>query len=260
MSIFSAFFRPHIEQGLKAPVENSSKEVAARPVEKLPDKPVSELDKPLGKEVTQASILEKEPNPQIKELDKPLGKEVTSDLKDMTEQSLTSEQRTEDIDGKTHYYDDNGKIYRIDNELLPNNHYEINGYNYETDEKGRIVSAEGKLHLKERDGRLPIRDSIEDIGKGDQMEGDDRGHLIGDQFDGANGLENMVAQDAGINRNDFRIFENQLAEEVRNGKSVSVKVEPIYDGNSQRPSDIVVTYNIDGKDDVRIFPNSKEDL
>lgn len=161
-------------------------------------------------------------------------------------------------DGTTYYYDDNGKLYRVGNELKPNSEYEINGYKYMTDEKGRIISAEGKLHLKDHDGRLPIRDSIENIGKGDEQAGDDRGHLIGDQFDGSNGLENMVPQDADINRNDFKNLENELAKQVKEGKDVHVKVEPIYDGDSRRPSAIVVTYTIDGKEDIRVFPNGKE--
>ena len=157
------------------------------------------------------------------------------------------------------YYDDNGKLYRKGNELAQNSEYEINGYKYKTDEKGRIVSAEGTLHLKDREGRLPIRDSLEDIGKGDQHKGDDRGHLIGDQFDGSNGLENMIPQDAEINRNDFKNFEMELADAVREGKMVQVKIEPIYDGDSRRPIAIAVAYNIDGKEDIRIFPNSKEE-
>ena len=164
----------------------------------------------------------------------------------------------EKVDGKTYYYDDNGKLYRVENELAPNSEYEINGYKYKTDDQGRIVSAEGTLHLKDREGRLPIKDSIEDIGKGDQKEGDDRGHLIGDQFDGSNGLENMVPQDADINRNDFKNFENELAKEVKDGKEVNVKVEPIYDGDSHRPDAIVVTYSIDGEESVRVFPNGQE--
>ena len=165
----------------------------------------------------------------------------------------------EEIDGKVYYYDDNGTLYRIDNDLIPNSQYEINGYKYTTDDMGRIISAEGTLKMKNRDGRLPIRDSIEDIGKGDQKEGDDRGHLIGDQFDGTNGLENMIPQDADINRNDFKNFENELANEVKAGKTVEVKVEPIYDGDSRRPDAIVVTYKIDGVESVRIFPNNKEE-
>lgn len=165
----------------------------------------------------------------------------------------------ENVDGKTYYYDDNGKLYRIENDLAPNSEYEINGYKYTTDEQGRIVSAEGALHMKDREGRLPIKDSIEDIGKGDQKEGDDRGHLIGDQFDGSNGLENMIPQDANINRNDFKNFENELAKEVKDGKDVKVKIEPVYDGDSRRPDAIVVTYSIDGEESVRVFPNGQEE-
>lgn len=182
--------------------------------------------------------------------------EITTNPEDETEQENPHQ---EVIDGETYYYDDNGNLYRIGNELLPNSQYELNGYTYKTDEYGRIISAEGTLHMKDRDGRLTIRDSLEDIGKGDQKEGDDRGHLIGDQFDGSNGLENMVPQDANINRNDFRNFENELAKEVKDGKEVKVKVEPIYEGDSRRPMAIVVTYSIDGEESVRVFPNSQEE-
>ena len=112
--------------------------------------------------------------------------------------------------------------------------------------------------MKDREGRLPIRDSIEDIGKGDQKEGDDRGHLIGDQFDGSNGLENIIPQDADINRRDFKNFENALAEKVKDGETVKVKIETIYEGDSHRPTDILVTYSINGVEDMRIFPNKKE--
>ena len=166
--------------------------------------------------------------------------------------------KEEVVDGITYYYDDNGKLYRVGNELHANTTYEMNGYKYKTDDQGRIISAEGTLHLKDREGRLPIKDSIENIGRGDQQEGDDRGHLIGDQFDGSNGLENMVPQDANINRNDFKNFENELAKEVKDGKEVKVKIEPVYDGDSRRPSAIVVTYSIDGEESVRVFPNGQE--
>ena len=57
-------------------------------------------------------------------------------------------------------YDDNGNLYREGTELVPNNEYTINGYEYKTDDQGRIVSAEGQLHMKNRQGRLTIRDSI----------------------------------------------------------------------------------------------------
>jgi len=187
------------------------------------------------------------------------------DYRDITELSETNDEvikklspYSETKDGTNYYYDDNGKVYRIGNDLAPNANYELNGYKYSTDEQSRIVSAEGQLHVKNRIGRMPIRDSIEDIGKGDQLIGDDRGHLIGDQFDGSNGLENMVPQDAHINRNDFMYFENGLADAVREGKEVYNKIEPIYEGDSRRPVAIMSTYTIDGGTSIRIFPNEKE--
>ena len=163
------------------------------------------------------------------------------------------------VDGKEYYYDDKGKIYRVDNELAPSTNYEINRYKYETDEQSRITSAEGKLHIKTHEGRKTIQDPIEIIGKGDQREGDDRGHLIGDQFDGSNDLGNMVPQDARINRVDFRNLENELAKAVKEGKEVNFKVEPIYEGDSRRPEAILVTYTVDGEENIRLFLNSQEE-
>lgn len=165
---------------------------------------------------------------------------------------------SDNIDGKIYYYDDNGKVYRIDNDLIPNSNYEINGYKYKTDKLGRIISAEGKLKTKEHEGRKEIKDSIEIIGKGDQKEGDDRGHLIGDQFDGSNGMENLIPQNADINRRDYKKLENELAKEVKAEKDVRVNVEVVYDTDSRRPSAIVVTYSVDGKLEMRIFPNDKD--
>ena len=157
---------------------------------------------------------------------------------------------------KTSYCDDNGNIYRVDNNLLPNTEYDINGYHYTTDDQGRITSAEGKLHLKTRSSRLPIKDSIENIGKGDQLPGDDRGHLIGDQFDGSNGLENMIPQNSDVNQKDFRNFENELAGEVKNGNEVYYKIEPIYEGTSNRPDALIVSYSINGEEYIKFFPNN----
>ena len=161
------------------------------------------------------------------------------------------------LDAQPHY-DDNGNLYRVGNELLPNAEYVVNGYKYATDSNGRIIKAEGQLHLKNHDGKLPIKDSIEDISKGDHKTTDDRGHLIADQFGGSNGLENMIPQDASINRGAYKQFEQELAKEVKSGKNVSVSIEPVYNGDSHRPSALAVSYGIDGREGVRIFSNEKE--
>lgn len=151
--------------------------------------------------------------------------------------------------------DDNGNVYRVGNELVPNNEYTINGYEYKTDDQGRVVEASGKLHMKNRQGRLEIKDTKQDIGKGDEKDDDDRGHLIGDQFDGSNGMENIVAQNKDVNQGAYRKFENQLADKVRAGSDVRVSIRPEYSGDSHRPDALVVNYSIDGKQGMRIFPN-----
>lgn len=196
-------------------------------------------------------------NPLQEDIDAPSDTATSSENADTNAEGSESQtypcEKT--VDGEKYYYDSQGNFYRVGDQLLPNNSYEMNGYTYKTDELGRIISAEGKLRLKDDREKLKIKDSMEVIGKGDQKVNDDRGHLIGDRFDGSNGLENLVAQDSTINRVDFRNFESELAKEVQAGNDVRIKVEPIYDGDSQRPSAIVVTYSINGDENIRIFPN-----
>lgn len=73
---------------------------------------------------------------------------------------------------------DDGMPYRMEQDLLTDAEYKRNGYEYTTDHLGRLFTAEGNLHLKEHDGRLQIKDSIHDIGKGYEKSTDDRGHAI----------------------------------------------------------------------------------
>lgn len=206
----------------------------------------------------------KNPNAENYREIKPQNDTSYSDSKDYWqakyEESPESNVFDENIDEGTEnnieeYKDDNGNIYRKDNELVPNNEYMINGYEYKTDDQGRVVEASGKLHIKNHRGRLEIKDSKHDIGKGDEKKDDDRGHLIGDQFDGSNGLENIVAQNKDVNQNAYCKFENQLADKVKTGSDVRVSIRPEYSGDSHRPDAIVVNYSIDGKQGMRIFPN-----
>lgn len=156
------------------------------------------------------------------------------------------------------YFDDTNSLYRIENNLIENKTYQLNGYTFHTDEFGRIESVSGLLHLKDHEGRLEIEDSIQDIGKGDQIESDDRGHLIADRFDGPNRLENLIPQDAHINRISYKNFESQLAKEVEDGKTVFIEIDVCYDDFSYRPDALVVSYCINDDWAARIFPNSEE--
>lgn len=146
-----------------------------------------------------------------------------------------------------HYTDDAGQIYRVGKELLPNTTYKLKGYTYTTDAKGRPVKVVfDNLRLKpEGQGRLNIKNSLYDIAKGDGLEGlDDRGHLIGDQFDGDNSLANIVAMDKTVNQQTVKNIETQWAKTLQSGGKVSGSIEITYSGSSYRPDGFKYTYDM----------------
>lgn len=158
----------------------------------------------------------------------------------------------ESFDGDKCYTDDHGKIYRIDNSLIANEHYTLNGKDYRTDSSGRICKVDfDDLQLK-NDGRsrLEILDSLEIIGKGDAKIGDHRGHLIADMFEGDNSMANMVPMSQTANLKDVKKIENIWKKSLQEGKSVSGSIEPIYDSNSFRPSAFNYSYQIDGGEKI----------
>lgn len=199
-------------------------------------------------------------NPEIRSTSNPESSD-RSDRLDRAEENVGSDTKDSsgrrfeiNEDGNKEYRDDNGNVYRINDDLTPNSSYEINGYTYETDELGRIESVSGQLHSSEEE-RKNIADSKAKIGKGDELETDDRGHLIAARFDGGNGLENMTPQDAHVNRSEVKKLENDLAKEIKKGKTVDIQIAPVYDGDSRRPSGYIYEYTIDGQTDERFFEN-----
>lgn len=163
-----------------------------------------------------------------------------------------------EVDGVKYYTDDNGKVFRVNDTLLPNASFEVNGYTYKTDEKGRVISAEGILYKKDDD----YKRKMETVNKEEQdyQKGDDRGHLIGHQFGGSDNLENLVPMDSEFNRHgDFAKLENTLRQAVDNGDEVYVKIEPVYEGDSNRPVGFKVTYTIDGETETVYMKNGGEE-
>ena len=153
------------------------------------------------------------------------------------------------------YFDDNGNVYRKGNELAPNSEFVINGYKYKTDEFGRTVSAEGTLRIHDHKRNM---DSNEAVFKGEKEPGFERGHLIGHQFGGSGGIENLSIMAGEVNRGDFLKLENKLAAAVKDSADVKMKVEPIYEGDSNKPTEYRATYSINGEKDVVVFSNRNE--
>ncbi|MNV14085.1 putative ribonuclease YeeF [compost metagenome] len=114
-------------------------------------------------------------------------------------------------------------------------------YIYETDSLGRIKEVkEDNLQLTSRDKRLPHKSNSP--GKPDD---DHAGHLIGDRFGGSPKLDNIVNQSRLTNTSTYKSLENQWAKALKEGKSVTVRIRPLYSGSSARPGSLRVDYVID---------------
>ena len=109
--------------------------------------------------------------------------------------------------------------------------------------------------MKAEEERLPIRGSLHTIGRGYELKTDERGHLIGDIFGGGNDMGNIVAMDGKVNRSAYKKLENKWRRELESGSSVEVKIKPIYEGDSARPSQFAIVDVIDGKKKTTFLKN-----
>ncbi len=151
--------------------------------------------------------------------------------------------------------DANGVIYRIDDALVPNTEYQLNGYSYVTDALGRIERAEfPDLKLTEQP-RLVIDDLSGIIGRGEWRATDHRGHLIADRFGGDNTMANIVPQASTTNLGPVAEIERNFYWALREGKHVSGSISVSYSGSSSRPVGFTYTYDIGSGEVVKRISN-----
>src|SRR5690606_13283973 len=129
--------------------------------------------------------------------------------------------------------------------IQPNTRYELsNGHTYMTDNIGRVNQVDGELKLTTMD-RNTYQQNCAD--KCVNATGDDGGHLIASSLGGAGNKINLVPQASTLNRGDWKAMERQLANELKAGKAVSVKIDVSYPNSSSgRPNEFNVTAVIDG--------------
>ena len=84
---------------------------------------------------------------------------------------------------------------------------------------------------------------------------DDAGHAIGNQLGGDGGVNGVFPQSSGINRGQFRDFENDIAASVRAGNNVIVRVVPQYANGSTRPESVLYQVRTNGKTASQVFTN-----
>ena len=127
--------------------------------------------------------------------------------------------------------------------LVPNNNYNVNGYDYVTDSNSRIVSAKGNLKVGNapRNGYQQRRAGGKDRGSNDHG-----GHLIASQFGGSGDLDNLVAMHKNVNGSGgaFYNLETKWRKALDNGDVVKVSIGVNYKGVSERPDSFDISYTI----------------
>ncbi|MFM9276548.1 DNA/RNA non-specific endonuclease [Paenibacillus jiagnxiensis] len=115
------------------------------------------------------------------------------------------------------------------------------GYTYRTDDKGRLINVEGKLKLgngKRNNHAQRV------VGRNNRRKTDEGGHLIASIFEGSGSLDNLVAMDGNLNKGEWKRLENMWAKQLQKGKSVEVRIRPIFKGDSERPDSFEIEYKI----------------
>lgn len=125
--------------------------------------------------------------------------------------------------------------------LRPNENYEVNGYSYETDKFGRIKRCEGSLKLE--DGKRNPDHQVHAGGEY-RLSTDEGGHLIARRFGGSEKVDNLVPMEYHVNRYEYKELEDDWASELEKGNSVDVRIQCRYSGESTRPTDFIVKYQV----------------
>ncbi|KNC21321.1 hypothetical protein FF38_03676 [Lucilia cuprina] len=129
------------------------------------------------------------------------------------------------------------------NKPEPNTTYKVDGNKiFQTDSLGRTSLAEGSLSLNKNDRNTYQQCKAGKCG----VSGDEGGHLFASILNGPGEKINMVPMDGTLNKSGWKKMENTWASALKENKSVYVKIEPVYKGNSARPESFNVTYTIDG--------------
>ena len=132
-----------------------------------------------------------------------------------------------------------------------------NGYEYLIDARHRTRRISGPLTVNTEQRRS--RTAQAQAGGPDRRSSDHGGHYIARRFNGPTEAFNHFAQDASFNRGEYLALEDQWARAKRAGRRVIVKIVPVYEGQSQRPSAIDVWFWIDGNNESLKFSNERKD-
>ncbi|MDU1625956.1 MAG: DNA/RNA non-specific endonuclease, partial [Staphylococcus epidermidis] len=99
------------------------------------------------------------------------------------------------------------------------------------------------------------------VGREDRLPDDDGGHLIARAFGGSKDIDNLVPQSKYINRSfkengEWYNMEKEWREAIESEDQVkNIKIEVQYRGDSQRPTEFQVEYEINNRQYEKRIPN-----
>jgi RHS repeat-associated protein len=117
-----------------------------------------------------------------------------------------------------------------------------------TDRRGRTRSAYAHLRPADLNSGTGTNQASRRQARSQGNANDDAGHLIGRLLGGPGsaGSGNTFPQDPTINRGQYRQYERTIADQLRAGNDVFVRVTLRYPGNSTRPSGVVYDVRVNG--------------
>ncbi|QWI40842.1 hypothetical protein EXW43_05575 [Bacillus mycoides] len=135
------------------------------------------------------------------------------------------------------------------------------GHTYKTDSERRITSVEGELKIGDAKRNPYAQRKAGENGpngpngpngrndRNDRLKDDDGGYLIASMFEGSGDIDNLVAMNSQINRTGGKWYslEQKWSQALADGKTVKVKIEPIYSDDSIRPFQFKIAYEINGE-------------
>lgn len=131
----------------------------------------------------------------------------------------------------------NGKLEANSAYLLPN------GAAYVTDNSGNVKEVTSNL----RNILMDRNNYQQSIAGKTGISGDQGGHLIAASLGGSGDRINLVPMAKTLNNGSWKAMESELANAVKLGKDVNMKVAVGYPTGSSRPNKFIVTATINGK-------------
>ena len=112
---------------------------------------------------------------------------------------------------------------------------------------GEILSAKATVSKVDLGTGSATNKSSRDYARSLGNQHDDAGHILGKVLGGQGGKGNVFPQLPGVNRGEYRVFEDEVRTYINKHGSVDIDWTFVYNNGGTRPTDIIYNVSQDGK-------------